>query len=146
MNPKERHYWTQLRAALTAGQWSSASPSKTPNGHPLSWSELLRKFNKHCKGFQDFAEVAAHTRALANLLSEIRPDDDESGESADDERLTADTGGSGSLGVEREVVLGGAYLEQASSRFDALKALESPNFSVRSTQFFLSFLHSGQSK
>lgn len=137
MNPKERHYWTQLRAALTAGQWSSASPAKTPNGHPLAWPELFRKFNKHCKGFQDFSEVAAHTRALAHLISETRPDDDGDGEGADGEWLNADPGSRRrSLGVEGEVVLGSAYREQASSRFDALKALECTNFSVRFHTFF----------
>lgn len=46
---KEKHYWTQLQAALTAGHWESTSPAKTPNGYPLSWSELFRKFKKHSK-------------------------------------------------------------------------------------------------
>jgi hypothetical protein len=47
---KDRHYWIQLRLALTAGQWSSPTPAKTPKGIALSWSELFRKFNKHVKG------------------------------------------------------------------------------------------------
>lgn len=55
MNPgamaddKEKHYLSQLQAALTAGHWESTSPAKTPNGYPLSWSELFRKFKKHSK-------------------------------------------------------------------------------------------------
>ncbi|KAG1744916.1 uncharacterized protein EDB91DRAFT_1271102 [Suillus paluster] len=56
-HPKDKYYWTQLRAALTAGQWSSPAPAKAQNAVTLSWFHLLRKFNKHCKGFQDVAEV-----------------------------------------------------------------------------------------
>lgn len=130
INPKERHYWTQLRAALTAGQWCSASPAKTPNGSLLSWSELIRKFNKHCKGFQDVAEVASHTRALAKLLLEMRSEDDEEIK-AREEKLWPDLKGHGKLGLENEVVLEGTYLEQALSRYDTLKGLEPSNSCVR---------------
>lgn len=65
---KDKHYWTQLRTVITSGQWDAAQPAKAPNGTLLSWSELLRKFNKHCPGFQDFAEVASQTQALSLLL------------------------------------------------------------------------------
>ena len=66
---KDKHYWVQLRAVITSGQWDVKSPAKTPNGSFLSWTELLRKFNKHCKGFSDVAEVASQTQALSSLLS-----------------------------------------------------------------------------
>jgi hypothetical protein len=135
INVKERHYWTQLRAAMSAGQWRSPTPAKTPNGYGLSWPELFRKFNKHCRGFQDVAEVASQTRALAKLLSEMRSDDDEES-GVPDEKVSldpnVDTRGRGTLGIEREVVLEGADLEQALSRFYALKSLESSNGDVRS--------------
>ncbi|KAH8105236.1 hypothetical protein BXZ70DRAFT_919975 [Cristinia sonorae] len=68
-HPKDKHYWTQLRAALTGGQWEVNFPARAPNAIPLSWSELLRKFNKHCSGFPDVAELASQTQALAILLS-----------------------------------------------------------------------------
>ena len=59
MSSKDKHYWSQLRGALTAGQWSSNFPAKAPNGSALTWSELFRKFNKHCHGFRDITEVAS---------------------------------------------------------------------------------------
>ena len=46
---KEKHYWEQLQSALTAGQWDSSTPARTPKGVLLSWSELFRKFRKHTK-------------------------------------------------------------------------------------------------
>lgn len=68
-HPKDRHYWIQLRTVLTGGQWDANFPAKAPNAAPLSWSELLRKFNKHCPGHTDVAELASQTQALAILLS-----------------------------------------------------------------------------
>jgi hypothetical protein len=77
LNPKARHYWTQLRAALTAGQWRSHFPAKTPNGVALSWSELFRKFIKHCQGAQDVAHVASYTHTLALFILKDPTDEDE---------------------------------------------------------------------
>ncbi|TRM66755.1 hypothetical protein BD626DRAFT_483705 [Schizophyllum amplum] len=65
---KDKHYWGQLRSALTGGNWESNLPAKAPNATALSWSELFRKFNKHCTGHRDVAEVASQTHALALLL------------------------------------------------------------------------------
>ncbi len=56
---KDRHYWSQLRIALTAGSWGSPHPAKAANGVPITWTDLLRKFNKHCHGFTDVAEIEA---------------------------------------------------------------------------------------
>ena len=132
-NPKERHYWTQLRAALTAGQWRSPAPAKAPNGTTLTWSELFRKFNKHCKGFQDVAEVASQTRFLAKLLSEPYPDEDE------DAEVVVSTGASGDstgkrekLDLDGESMLAEKYVEMASNSYTALKALQSSNSDVSS--------------
>lgn len=135
-NPKERHYWTQLRAALTAGQWRSSAPAKTPNGVFLTWTELFRKFNKHCKGFQDVAEVATQTYHLAKLLSEPYPDEDEDAEVTP---LSGDSGRRGKLHLDGESVLAEKYFEMASSGYSALKALESSNSDVRSSLSFFSF-------
>ncbi|TFY69955.1 hypothetical protein EVG20_g2925 [Dentipellis fragilis] len=66
---KGKHYWTQLRAALTGGHWGSSTPAKAYNGAPLSWSELLRKFNKHNHGYHDVAEIASQTQALALFIA-----------------------------------------------------------------------------
>jgi hypothetical protein len=76
-NPKERHYWYQLRLVLTGGQWRSAQPAKTPNGTILPWSELFRKFNKHCQGCKDVADVAEMTRVLGSFLIKDRAEDED---------------------------------------------------------------------
>jgi hypothetical protein len=108
-NPKERHYWAQLRSALTAGQWHSQFPAKTPNGVSLSWSELFRKFNKHCRGAQDVANVASHTYTLALLISEDSPE----GEDEDSDCLVS----------ERRV-------EKIKAGYEQLKTLQSSNLDV----------------
>lgn len=130
-NPKERHYWTQLRSALTAGNWRSEAPAKAPNGSPLSWPELFRKFNKHCRGFQDVADVALHTYELASLLSENYSNDDEDGE-----WLECKSGGlgefrkRGKLNIDGEAVLPTHSQEKALKGYNSLKELKSSNFDV----------------
>ncbi|KAF9530120.1 hypothetical protein CPB83DRAFT_201136 [Crepidotus variabilis] len=128
-SPKERHYWTQLRAALSAGNWRSDNPAKAPNGASLSWPELFRKFNKHCKGFQDVADVASHTRELAKFLSENYPDDDEDGEGLEGQSGgLGETQKRGKLGIEGEAVLASRSVEKASQGYIALKELQSSKF------------------
>ncbi|KIJ67164.1 hypothetical protein HYDPIDRAFT_25637 [Hydnomerulius pinastri MD-312] len=111
---KDKHYWSQLRAALTAGQWSSPAPAKVPNGSPLSWSELLRKFNKHCKGFQDVSEVASQTQALSLLLGANARDEDQLGQEPEKEFRLRD-----------ECVLLPERIEEANAGYELLKKLES---------------------
>lgn len=122
---KDRHYWTQLRAALTAGQWTAQFPAKTPNGTLLSWSELLRKFNKHCTGFKDVAEVVSQTRALALLLSANAKNDDED-----------DTSEELPLQLGRECLLPEERIEEAREGYRVLKDLRSSNFNVRPAFMF----------
>ncbi|KAJ2933762.1 hypothetical protein H1R20_g3330, partial [Candolleomyces eurysporus] len=74
---KEKHYWSQLRSALTAGQWLAQFPAKEPGGKQLSWDELFRKFNKHCKGFNDVSELASYNYDLALLLASSSLNEDE---------------------------------------------------------------------
>ncbi|KAL0569229.1 hypothetical protein V5O48_012743 [Marasmius crinis-equi] len=118
-NPKERHYWTQLRAALTAGQWSSSQPAKAPNSVPLSWSELFRKFNKHCKGYSDVAEVASQTYALSLLLIANSRNEDQD-EPVRSEEYPLDLGDECILPEER--------IQEAKEGYEILKKLESSNF------------------
>ena len=125
---KEVHYWTQLRAALTAGQWAARSPAKTPTGANLSWSELLRKFNKHCAGFKEVVEIASQTRTLALLLAT---------RSADDEDNNTSSHADFPLSVEGECVLPHEHVDEAKGCYEALKKLDSPNANVR----FLNFHH-----
>ncbi|TFK94482.1 hypothetical protein K466DRAFT_476349 [Polyporus arcularius HHB13444] len=66
---KPQHYWRQLRSVLTAGLWDAQTPAKDVHGRPVSWSDLLRKFHKHCPGNPDVAELASQTQALSLLLS-----------------------------------------------------------------------------
>ncbi|EPQ53258.1 hypothetical protein GLOTRDRAFT_140119 [Gloeophyllum trabeum ATCC 11539] len=115
---KDQHYWAQLRAALTAGDWASSTPAKTPKGAPLSWSELLRKFNKHAKGFTDVAEVASQTQNLGLLLSGSLEN------KASDGQETP----YGCLHLGDECVLPEDRLEDARAGYEALKKLNAPNY------------------
>jgi|SRR5882762_5228674 hypothetical protein len=117
---KDRHYWAQLRAALTAGHWSSPTPAKTPNGIALSWSELFRKFNKHVKGFRDVTHVASQTQALALLL----------GAKSRCEDLTNDES-NGSLALGDECMLSEERVPEASEGLEALMKLEASQLDVR---------------
>lgn len=126
-NAKDKYYWTQLRAALTSGQWASASPAKALNGTPLSWSELLRKFNKHCNGFSDVAEIASQTQALALLLA--------ASESTQlkDRDLDGDRASPlGPLALGEECVLPEERQEEARAGYEALRKLDSASADVRS--------------
>ncbi|XP_006457157.1 hypothetical protein AGABI2DRAFT_123023 [Agaricus bisporus var. bisporus H97] len=115
---KERHYWAHLRAALSAGQWTAAYPAKAPNGVALSWPELIRKFNKHCKGFTHIAEVAAQTQVLASLLSTGMDDEDVHGNTL---RPPLDLGD--------ECLVPRSQVEAASVGYEALRNLEPSNSS-----------------
>ncbi|KAG5338199.1 hypothetical protein C0989_008017 [Termitomyces sp. Mn162] len=121
MSAKDRHYWAQLRLALTSGQWSSQCPAKTPTGMVLPWSELLRKFNKHCKGFQDVAQIASHTQALALLLAANSQDEDQN--DAPEERESEYPVKLGS-----ECILPEERVEEARANYDALTSLKSSNY------------------
>ncbi|KAJ3518089.1 hypothetical protein NLJ89_g117 [Agrocybe chaxingu] len=130
--PKERHYWGQLRAALTAGQWRAPNPAKAYNGAAISWSELFRKFNKHCKGYQDVVEVASQTHALALLLSAPYPDEDEdadfvgpesSGDGAGEDGTA--TPRLGKLDVRGESELPDNRIDEAKTGYETLKSLDS---------------------
>jgi len=118
-NLKERHYWSQLRAALIAGQWCSSSPAKTPNGTPLPWPELFRKFNKHCRGSQDFAELAFHTRTLGALLA-TAIDEDVIGNHIQPP-----------LDVGNECIIPLGRAEEISVNFEKLKSMQVSNVSLR---------------
>ncbi|KAF9467554.1 hypothetical protein BDZ94DRAFT_1155674 [Collybia nuda] len=116
---KDKHYWTQLRSALAAGQWSVQYPARAPNGIALSWSELFRKFNKHCRGFNDVSEIASQTQALALLLAANSKDEDQ-----DD----AVEGVQYPLNLGAECILPEERVEEASAGYEVLKRLESSNF------------------
>ncbi|KAI9464782.1 hypothetical protein F5148DRAFT_1276411 [Russula earlei] len=112
---KDKHYWAQLRTALTAGSWGSSHPAKSFNGAPISWTELLRKFNKHCHGYADVSEIANQTQALA-LLVAGGPTDVE---------LDGDQAGEDSLAPGAEGVVASEHADEVRVGFEALKALES---------------------
>jgi hypothetical protein len=121
---KDKHYWSQLRSALTAGQWSSPTPAKTPKGEALSWSELFRKFNKHVKGWTDVTHIASQTQALALLLEA------DSLEVA----LKGDQPG-GYLDLGDECILLEERIPEASGGFEVLMKLESLRLNVRQWHF-----------
>lgn len=112
---KDRHYWSQLRAALTGGAWGSSTPAKSFKGAPISWTELLRKFNKHCHGYIDVSEIANRTQALALLVAGIPTDGG----------LDGDDKFHDSLALGTESVLVDEHADEARAGFEALKNLES---------------------
>ncbi|KAG8215730.1 hypothetical protein J3R82DRAFT_7623 [Butyriboletus roseoflavus] len=111
---KDRHYWAQLRAALTAGLWASPVPAKDPNGYTLSWSRLIHKFSKHCRGFQDLAEITSQTQALSILLSANTVDEDQLGSEPD-----------GQLRLASECMLLPERIQEATAGYEVLKKLQS---------------------
>ena len=119
---KDRHYWAQLRATITAGSWDASFPAKAPNGTPLSWSELLRKFNKHCVGFADVAELVSQTQALSLLLAA----------NAKDQTLDSDEGRlPNDLTLGDEGVLLEERMEEGSSGYNVLQGLQCSKADVR---------------
>ncbi|KAJ7471989.1 hypothetical protein FB451DRAFT_1090193 [Mycena latifolia] len=120
MSGKDKYYWSQLRAALTAGQWAAQFPAKAPNGTALSWSELFRKFNKHCTGYKDVAEVASQTHALALLLAANSNKDQDIDEPPKTGEFALELGNECMLPEER--------VAEATACYEALKKLESSNF------------------
>jgi len=117
---KDRHYWSQLRSALTASEWSSPIPAKTPKGIALSWSELFRKFNKHVKGFTEVTQIASQTRVLALLLDA-------------DSRETSLEGSrsNGHLALGDECTLLEEHVPEAREGLEVLMKLETSKLNVR---------------
>ncbi|KAL4247865.1 hypothetical protein ABKN59_007479 [Abortiporus biennis] len=115
---KDKHYWTQLRTALTGGLWDSSCPGKAPNGTTLSWSELLRKFNKHCHGYSDVAELASQTQALSLLLAANNKDG-----SMDGNELSS----GGQLELGDECLLPDERVSEGTEGYNALKGLIGSN-------------------
>jgi hypothetical protein len=114
---KHKHYWTQLRIALTGGSWGSSAPAKSFKGAPLSWTELLRKFNKHCHGYTEVSEIANQTQALALLVAAGTTDGELDGDGHHDDPLALGTEG----------VVAGEHADEARGYFEALRKLESEN-------------------
>ena len=114
--PKDKHYWTQLRTALTGGSWGSSFPAKAFNGTSISWTELLRKFDKHCRGYNDISVIANQTQALALLVAGGPNDDELDGNEQYIE---------GSLALGTESVVAAEHTNEARVGFEALRSLES---------------------
>ncbi|KZT66935.1 TPR-like protein [Daedalea quercina L-15889] len=117
-SPKGQHYWKQLREVLTAGRWGDPFPAKTPSGGPLSWPELLRKFNKHCPGHSHAAELALQTQSLSLLMSAKA-----AGVGLDGNAASA----ANQLALGEECMLHEERLEEAAAGYQALKGLETSN-------------------
>lgn len=119
---KDKHYWAQLLATLTAGSWDVSLPAKAPNGATLPWSELLRKFNKHCHGYSDVAELASQTQALSLLVEAgVSSHGTESGDAIKSDPL--------SLG--EECVLPHERRDEVEAGYATLKSLRSADKEVR---------------
>lgn len=122
---KPQHYWRQLRSALTAGKWDTQFPAKDVHGRAVSWSDLLRKFNKHCPGHPDVAELASQTQALSLLLSANSADLDGN-----------DVGSQGVLSLGQECVLAEERIDEGMVGYNALKQLDASGSDVRRAEYF----------
>ncbi|KAF9788396.1 hypothetical protein BJ322DRAFT_1182415 [Thelephora terrestris] len=118
---KDKHYWTQLRTAITAGQWDSDLPGKDTKGVTLNWANLLRKFNKHCPGHNEFAEVVSQTQYLYLQLS------------AGQQKPTADGFQclqTSPFDLDDEIILPQERQQEGQMGYDMLKAIPSPSESA----------------
>ena len=115
---KDKHYWTQLRTAITAGRWDSDFPGKDPSGTTLNWANLLRKFNKHCHGQNEFAEVVSQTHHLCLQLSAGRQ------KSAIDDTQRTQTS---PLDPGDDTVLPEERHQEGQTGYDVLNAVPSPS-------------------
>lgn len=115
---KDKHYWTQLRTAITAGQWDSELPGKDLKGYTLNWANLLRKFNKHCPGQNEFAEVVSQTHHLYLQLAAGQQ------KSATDSSQRSQRG---PLDLGDEVVLPEERQQEGQAGYDVLKTISSPS-------------------
>jgi len=115
---KDKHYWVQLRRAITAGEWDSDVPGKYPKGKPLNWANLLRKFNKYCPGHNEFAEVVSQTHHLHLQLAAGQQ------ESAIDgsQRSPASP-----LDLGDEAILPEERLQEGQAGYDVLNVVPSPS-------------------
>ena len=115
---KDKHYWTQLRTAITAGQWDSDLPGKDTKGVTLNWANLLRKFNKHCPGHNEFAEVVSQTQYLYLQLSAGQQKPTEDGFQC----LQTSP-----FDLDDEIILPQERQQEGQVGYDVLKAIPSPS-------------------
>ena len=115
---KDKHYWSHLRIALTAGSWGSPQPVRALKGDPISWTELLRKFNKHCHGYTDVAELANQTQALSLLVAGGPTDRELDGSTFNYEQPLI-------LGAES--VVADEHVDEARVGYNILKGLQAEN-------------------
>ena len=121
---KPQHYWRQLRAVLTSGQWEDPTLAKDYHGRSVSWTNLLRKFHKHCPGHPDVAELASQTQALSLLLSANSDGLDGNG-----------CGAEGVLVLGGECMLAEERIEEALTGYNALKQLDASRSDVRRAKY-----------
>ena len=121
---KPQHYWRQLREVLTAGKWDARMPAKDYSGRPVSWSDLLRKFHKHCPGHPDVAELASQTQALSLLLS--ANEDGLDGNACDAE---------GVLVLGEECMLAEERIQEGLAGYNTLKQLDASRSDVRLAKY-----------
>lgn len=115
---RDKHYWTQLRTVTTAGQWDSEFPGKDTKGRTLNWANLLRKFNKHCPGQNEFAEVVSQTHHLYLQLA------------ASQQTYGLQRFQTGPLDLGDEIILPVERHQEGQAGCDVLGAIPSPSESV----------------
>lgn len=108
----------------------------------MTWSELLRKFGKHCRGYGDVADMANQTQLLGVLLSGKDADDDTNdwefltGVVAEDEGDNEDRKKLYPLELGNDCLLREERREDAKAAFRALKTLNSTNSDVFTFSYF----------
>ncbi|KAG8834242.1 hypothetical protein FRC17_009318 [Serendipita sp. 399] len=117
---KATHYTSQLQNALLRGLWADSAPANAAKGQPMSWSELIRKFQKYCRSRHITAELALQTQSLSILLLSPKTD----AKNVKPEDLDGDSDElSGSLALGNECELVKERVDDARQGFAALELL-----------------------
>ncbi|KAG8760065.1 hypothetical protein FRC14_004164 [Serendipita sp. 396] len=117
---KATHYTSQLQSSLLRGIWADSAPANAAKGQPMSWNELIRKYQKYCPSRHITAELALQTQSLSILLlstkanaKHIKPED-----------LDGDSDEpAGSLALGKECELARERVDDARQGFAALELL-----------------------
>ena len=89
-------------------------PGKDPKGTSLNWANLLRKFNKHCPGQNEFAEVVSQTQHLYLQLA------------AGQQKPVLDSQ-TGPLDLGDDAILLEERRKEGQTGYDVLNAIPSPS-------------------
>ncbi|KIY62652.1 hypothetical protein CYLTODRAFT_426757 [Cylindrobasidium torrendii FP15055 ss-10] len=121
---KPAHYLLQVQLVLTSGTFTdeNAFPAKDAKGYPISWTELLRKFDKHCTG-EHYAGIGLVARSVWQLSRAIAASEGDGPTEGEQETLyKLDPGATCILHGEKRK-------EQAREAYESIKKLPKSDIS-----------------